>query len=117
MLTFQTPSDYYNIPTTHMATLTIQRQAHSTIQIKKVSSIIILCLYICIVATLHLLHSNKSATKAYVMRKLEVQKTDLTSENQILRMQTARAKSLPHLMNNQVTQGMVDITSPTFARK
>lgn len=100
-----------------MATLAFKKEFSPTIHITQATIIAILCLFITVVASLHLLHSNKSATKAYVIRKLEIQKADLATKNQVLRMQTARANSLPRLSDNAVTRNMVEVTSPSFLAK
>ena len=100
-----------------MATLILKQQFTPTVQISKITVTSLLCLFILTIASLHLLHSNKSATRAYIIRKLEIQKSVLLSENQVLRMQTARARSLPRLSNNLGAHAMVPITSPRFAQR
>lgn len=99
-----------------MATLTLKKQFTPSVHIGKTTIIGLLCIFILTIASLHLLHSNKSATRAYVIRKLEVQKADLMSENQILRMQSARARSLSRLSDNVVVKDMVDVQSPVFVK-
>lgn len=84
------------------------------LRLGSVSLIFTLAVLIAVLSVLQLLHANRVATRGYIIRNLEIEKAQVLNDNQILKMQVARAKSLTSIIKNETTMRMVEVTQPTF---
>lgn len=87
------------------------------VRVGSVSLTIILIIMTSIVSLSYLLYANKNATKGYVIKNLEQERTDLILEAEKWDMQIAKAKSLDSLKNSPLVANMVKVKDePLFIR-
>lgn len=67
-----------------------------------------------VVSLIHLAHANRTATRGYILEKIELQKEALATEMEILRQKTSEAKSLMTIQNSETVQKMVPIKNPVY---
>jgi len=79
-----------------------------------VALIFSLVVLITVLSVLQLLHANRIATRGYIIRNIEVEKAQVVNDNQILKMQVARAKSLTAVIKNETSINMAEVIQPTF---
>ncbi len=71
---------------------------------------------ICLLSLLFLSHSNRVATKGYELKMLQVARSELVRENEVLSMQIADLQSLDAMENNNVIRSMVKAEKPKYIR-
>lgn len=71
---------------------------------------------IAIVSLVYLAHSNGNATKGYALKNLERRRSELLTQNEVLDMQIAQAKSLQSLQSDPKIKMMVRADQPMFVR-
>jgi hypothetical protein len=87
------------------------------VRVGSVSLTIVLIIMTSIVSLIYLLYANKNATKGYVIKNLEKERTKLILEAEKWDMQIAKAKSLDSLKNNPLVANMVKYEEqPLFIR-
>lgn len=69
---------------------------------------------ILILALLILFHQNATATKGYMLRTLERERSTLLLEEEVLKMQVADAQALDRLGEDKQVQAMITIRSPLY---
>lgn len=69
---------------------------------------------ILILALLILFHQNANATKGYLLRTLERERSYLLLEEEVLKMQVAEAQALEQLENQNQIQTMMPIKGPIY---
>lgn len=57
---------------------------------------------------------NSNATKGYNLRKLEIEKRNLSIEKELLEVKIAELSSLSHLMKSSMLKNMEKIKSPEY---
>ncbi len=72
---------------------------------------------ILILALLILFHQNANATRGYMLRSLERERSKLLLEEEVLNMQIAQAQSLRQLETDQQIQSMLTPRSLTYAHQ
>lgn len=70
---------------------------------------------ILILALLILFHQNANATKGYMLRTLERERSQLLLEEEVLKMQVAKAQALERLENENQIQAMLPMRGPTYS--
>ena len=93
-----------------------KRTLAETVHIGANSLVIFVVTLICLISLAYLVHSNKTATKGYVLKQLQKEKSQLVIENEIWDMKISRARSLASLGSNSFVAKMVDSSTPTFVR-
>lgn len=71
---------------------------------------------IAIISLVYLAHANRNATKGYALKSLEIQRSQLLTENEVWDMQIAQVKSLQALENDPKIKTMVKADQPMFVR-
>lgn len=69
---------------------------------------------ILILALLILFHQNANATKGYMLRTLERERSQLLLEEEVLKMQLAQAQALKKLEQENQIQAMLPIRNPIY---
>ena len=70
---------------------------------------------ILILSLLILFHQNANATKGYLLRNLERERSQLLLEEEVLKMQVAETQALQRLEDDSVIQAMIELTGPAYA--
>lgn len=82
------------------------------VHVGSVSLTITLIIFTSIVSLIYLLYSNHTATKGYIFKNLEQERTSLILEGQKWDMQIAKAKSLDNLKKSPLVSNMKKYTDP-----
>ncbi|MBU2259008.1 hypothetical protein KKC44_00195 [Patescibacteria group bacterium] len=69
---------------------------------------------ILVLALLILFHQNANATKGYMLRTLERERSYLLLEEEVLKMQVAKAQALEQLEGENQIQAMLPIKNPIY---
>ena len=69
---------------------------------------------ILVLALLILSHQNRNATKGYLLRNLDRERSQLLLEQEVLNMQVARAQAMEKIENDHQIQGMVPLRNPHY---
>lgn len=69
---------------------------------------------ILVLALLILFHQNANATKGYMLRTLERERSELLLEEEVLKMQVADAQALGRLADDHQIQAMVAFRNPVY---
>ncbi|MFH0770968.1 MAG: hypothetical protein V1926_06390 [Candidatus Peregrinibacteria bacterium] len=69
---------------------------------------------ILILALLILFHQNANATKGYMLRTLERERSELLLEEEVLKMQVADAQALGRLESDPKIQTMLTLKNPSY---
>jgi hypothetical protein len=64
---------------------------------------------ILILALLILFHQNSNATKGYLLRNLEKERSQLLIEEEVLNMQVARAQAMEKIEADRQTESMIPV--------
>lgn len=87
------------------------------IKIGSVTITITLIVFISIVSIIYLLYANKNATKGYVFKTLEQERTNLILEGEKWDMLIAKSKSLNSIKQSPLVSHMISIKEqPLFIR-
>jgi hypothetical protein len=71
---------------------------------------------ILLLALLILFHQNATATKGYMLRNLERERSQLLLEEEILNMQVAEAQALHRLSSDALVQVMIPFRNPLYVQ-
>lgn len=71
---------------------------------------------ILVLALLILFHENASATKGYRLRSLELERSQLLLEQEILNMQKAQEQALEKMQQDGKIQAMVPVRNPQYVQ-
>jgi hypothetical protein len=63
-----------------------------------------------------LAYSNQNATKGYALKNLEMERTQLLTENEVWDMEIARVQALSNIQNDPKVLSMVKTDQPMFVR-
>jgi len=69
-----------------------------------------------VISLVYLANSNRNATKGYALKNLELERTQLLTENEIWNMEIARVQALANIQNDPKVRAMVKTTTPMFVR-
>lgn len=67
-------------------------------------------------ALLILFHENANATKGYRLRSLELERSQLLLEQEVLNMQVAQEQALEKLQQDPKVQGMISVKNPQYVQ-
>jgi len=71
---------------------------------------------ILLLALLILFHQNSNATKGYLLRNLERERSHLLLEQEVLNMQVAKAQAMEKIENDRQVQTMIPVKSPIYTK-
>ena len=69
-----------------------------------------------IISLAYLWNSNANATKGYALKNLELQRTNLVTQNEVMDMEIARVQALDKIQNDPKVKTMVRADQPLFVR-
>lgn len=72
---------------------------------------------ILILALLILFHQNSNATKGYLLRNLERERSQLLLEQEVLNMQVAKAQAMENIEADRQIQTMIPVRKPQYTTK
>lgn len=93
-----------------------RRTLSQQIEIGAVTLTFVVVLLACVVSLIYLAHANRVATRGYIIKKLEMEKTELVTENEIWRQQVSEAKSLTAVQTSDAVTRMAKIKDATYLR-
>lgn len=71
---------------------------------------------ILLLALLILFHQNSNATKGYLLRNLERERSHLLLEQEVLNMQVAKAQAMEKIENDRQVQTMIPVKNPIYTK-
>lgn len=95
---------------------TRRRTLEQEVRLGAVSLTVVVTLLALVVSLIYLAHANRVATRGYAIKKLEIQKTQLVTQNEIWRQQVSEAKSLTALRNSDIVQRMVPVKNAVYVK-
>lgn len=69
-----------------------------------------------VISLVYLANSNRNATKGYALKNLELERTQLLTENEVWDMEIARVQALANIQNDPKVLSMVKTDTPLFVR-
>lgn len=87
-----------------------------TIEFGAMSLIAVTAMLICILSLVYLTHTNKTATRAYQLTQLKVERDRLIKENEAWNLKISKVQSLLTLQEDNKIQAMVESGVPHFVR-
>jgi len=68
------------------------------------------------VSLLYLAHANRTATRGYAIKKLEIEKNEIITDLEIWDQQVSEARSLETIKNSTIVGEMVNVREPKYIR-
>ncbi|MCK5471988.1 hypothetical protein KAI54_02260 [Candidatus Gracilibacteria bacterium] len=93
-----------------------RRTLSSRVEIGTFSLMVVVVFLALSISLLYLAHANRTATRGYAIKKLEIEKNTLRTEIEILGQQVSEAKSLEAIKNSGVLEKMERVKQPIFLR-
>lgn len=72
---------------------------------------------ILVLALLILFHQNSNATKGYLLRNLERERSQLLLEQEVLNMQVAKAQAMEKIEADRQIQTMIPVSRPQYTQE
>ncbi|MFH1546796.1 MAG: hypothetical protein ABIE14_05470 [Patescibacteria group bacterium] len=91
-----------------------RRTLSSKIEVGTFSLMVVVIFLALSVSLLYLAHANRTATRGYAIKKLEIEKNALRTEIEILGQQVSEAKSLEAIKNSGILEKMERVKQPIF---
>lgn len=91
-----------------------RRTLSSKIEIGTFSLMVVAIFLALSVSLLYLAHANRTATRGYAIKKLEIEKNALRTETEIWEQQVSEAKSLEAIKNSGVLEKMERVKQSIF---
>ena len=66
------------------------------------------------VSLLYLAHANRTATRGYALKKLEIEKNQIQTQMEIWNQQISEAESLGSIKNSGVLEDMKKVRDPIY---
>lgn len=97
------------------ATLGVRRRTLSArVELGATSLLFVVVALALVVSLIYLAHANRVATRGYVIKRLEAEKSAIVTTNEIWRQQVSEAKSLATLKASAPVQDMVPVRDVTY---
>lgn len=93
-----------------------RRTLSSRIEIGTVTLTFVIIALALIVSLFYLAHANRTATRGYALKKLELEKNSLLTEKEIWEQRISEAKSLTTIKNSETVKNMLPIKNPTYIK-
>ena len=71
---------------------------------------------VALISLVYLANANRNATKGYALKNLEVERSQLLTENEVWDMEIARVQALANIQNDPKVKTMVKTDTPLFIR-
>jgi len=66
------------------------------------------------VSLLYLAHANRTATRGYAIKKLEIEKNELTTNLEIWDQRVSEARALETIKNSKIVSEMIKVKNPKY---
>lgn len=93
-----------------------RRTLQEEVRLGAVSLTVVVVLLALVISLIYLAHANRVATRGYAIKKLEIEKTNLITENEIWRQQVSEAKSLATIQSSGIVKKMVPVKDATYIK-
>ena len=91
-----------------------RRTLSSRVEIGTVTLTFVIIALALAVSLFYLAHANRTATRGYALKKLEIEKNTLHTQSEIWQQQISVAKSLATIKNSEVIENMRPVKSPIY---
>lgn len=95
---------------------TRRRTLEQEVRLGAVSLTVVVTLLALVVSLIYLAHANRVATRGYAIKKLEIEKTQLVTQNEIWRQQVSEAKSLTALRSSEAVSKMTPVKNAVYIK-
>jgi len=109
---FMSAALYLNNPTEKVRKNTLSQKVEVGVN-ALVFAIIVL---VAVISLVYLAYSNRNATKGYALKNLEIERSQLLTENEVWDMEIARVQALSNIQNDPKVRSMVKTDQPMFVR-
>ncbi|MFH0776223.1 MAG: hypothetical protein V1936_01265 [Patescibacteria group bacterium] len=93
-----------------------RRTLSNRVEVGTFSLMVIVILLALAVSLIYLAHANRTATRGYILKKLEIEKNDLRTQSEIWEQRVSEAKSLNAIEQSGILKKMVEVEKPTYLR-
>ena len=93
-----------------------RRTLSSKIEMGTFSLMVVVILLALLVSLLYLAHANRTATRGYVLKKLEIEKNSLRTDMEIWESRVSAARSLNAIEDSEVLRKMERVKEPIYLR-
>ncbi len=93
-----------------------RRTLSSKIEMGTFSLMVVVIFLALSVSLLYLAHANRTATRGYALKKLEIEKNQLQTQMEIWNQRVSEAKSLNSIKNSGILEKMERVHEPIYLR-
>jgi len=93
-----------------------RRTLSSRVEIGTVTLTFVVIALALAVGLIYLTHANRTATRGYILKKLEIEKNDLQTQTEIWQQRVSEAKSLEAIKKSAVVGLMQQVSNPIYVR-
>ena len=91
-----------------------RRTLSSRVEVGTFSLMVVAVLLALAVSLIYLAHANRTATRGYVLKRLEIEKNNLRTQSEIWEQRVSEAKSLTAIESSGILSDMVDVNDPIY---
>ncbi len=91
-----------------------RRTLSSKIEVGNFSLMVVMIFLALAISLLYLAHANRTATRGYALKTLEIEKNQLQTQTEIWEQRVSEARSLKALQNSGVLEKMVNVENPKY---
>ena len=91
-----------------------RRTLSSRIEVGTVTLTFVIIILAMVVSLIYLAHANRTATRGYALKTLEIEKNQLQTEAEIWQQKVSEAESLNTIANSPTVENMQDVKSATY---
>jgi hypothetical protein len=93
-----------------------RRTLSSRVQIGTVTLTFVIIALALAVSLIYLAHANRTATRGYIIRRLETEKNVIQTQNEIWEQKVSEAKSLGAIKNSKIVAEMKPVREANYIR-
>jgi hypothetical protein len=93
-----------------------RRTLSSKIEMGTFSLMVVVILLALSVSLLYLAHANRTATRGYILKKLEMEKNSLRTDMEIWEARVSEARSLSAIEESEILHGMEKVKKPIYLK-
>ncbi|MFH0833767.1 MAG: hypothetical protein V2A63_00030 [Patescibacteria group bacterium] len=93
-----------------------KRTLSNRIEVGTFSLMVVAILLALAVSLIYLAHANRTATRGYALKTLEIEKNNLRTQSEIWEQKVSEAKSLTEIEKSGVLKEMIDVKDPIYLK-
>ncbi|MCF7845708.1 MAG: hypothetical protein K9L85_00545 [Candidatus Peribacteraceae bacterium] len=93
-----------------------RRTLSSKVELGTFALMVVAVLLALAVSLIYLAHANRTATRGYVLKSLEIEKNNLRTQTEIWEQRVSEARSLTAIEKSGILSQMVDVKDPTYLK-